>query len=187
MGGVIPFAAGGGVKLPPDSLINMDGEPLTGKIDVSLTYVDPTDTNQLNAAPGDYQAKMLDGTKSLIESSGMFELFIDDGKGRPGGFVDGAIAEVEYPISMSSLKTAANATPMFSWSVQITWWRMAVAPRSAPRCRSSPPGCASCRCRFVPSPTGRRSLLAAWRTFRAATPESRLSSGPHRMKPGSMP
>lgn len=128
MGGVIPFAAGGGVTLPPDSLINMEGEPLTGKVDVSLTYVDPTDTDQLNAAPGDYQAKMLDGTTSLLESWGMFELFIDDGKGRPARFVDGAVAEVEYPISMSSLKTAPGATPIFQFNRLTAMWEQQEAP-----------------------------------------------------------
>ena len=80
-GGAIPVSdtLGGNITIPAGALVDSQGDPLTGTVLASATFLDVTDEQQLLAAPGDFSARMLDESMAVLSSFGIAEIDIQDG------------------------------------------------------------------------------------------------------------
>lgn len=114
-GGKVPFRNGGGVMLPARSLVDVRGRPVSGRVRVSLTYLDVADPKQLKAAPGDFTARMKDGTMSRLESFGIFEISASDLSGQRVDLMKGRTATLEFPVPRVRRGKAPRATGLFSF------------------------------------------------------------------------
>nr|MDQ3023771.1 carboxypeptidase regulatory-like domain-containing protein [bacterium] len=128
---VIDASAGGVVEgmltqvkltLPPNALVDRDGNPLNINVDVQLTYIDPTDPERIAAAPGDMSATLLSGDEAQLESFGMAEVFIDDGSGEAANLAPGKEAELEYQIPFELQATAPPTIGLFSFDPESGDW-----------------------------------------------------------------
>jgi hypothetical protein len=121
-GGKVPFRNGGGVTLPPRALADSQGKPITGRVRVNLTYLDVTSPQQLKAAPGDFTARMRDGTVSRLESFGIFEISVSDLQGRRVDLIKGRTARLELPVPRMRRGKAPRATGLFSFDRVSGMW-----------------------------------------------------------------
>ncbi|MBV9496394.1 MAG: hypothetical protein JOZ54_19250 [Acidobacteria bacterium] len=93
-GGKLEFP-GAAITFPPDAFVDMSGRRVTGDVAVSLSAVDVKDPRQLASAPGDFTARMRDGSVRSLETFGLFELDITDPAGRNVQFAPGRAARVD--------------------------------------------------------------------------------------------
>ena len=88
----------GYLVLEPESLVNAEGALAQGQATAYLTMIDVQDRIALRASPGDFQAKMADGSSAWLESFGMSELLIVDAQGEELFLADGKTAELAMDI-----------------------------------------------------------------------------------------
>ena len=80
-GGTLNFPRGR-ITLAPDSFITAGGGRVDGAVDVAMTVIDVTDARQVASVPGDFTARMRDGSIQPLETFGLFELVAQDARGR---------------------------------------------------------------------------------------------------------
>jgi Carboxypeptidase regulatory-like domain len=114
-GGKIAFPNGGGVTLPERALVDSNGRAVKGKVQVRLTYLDVTDRKQLAAAPGDFTARMRDGSISRLESFGIFEIMASDLQGNPVNLLRGSSAKLELPVPRTRRGRPPDRTGLYSF------------------------------------------------------------------------
>jgi beta-glucanase (GH16 family) len=80
-GGRAAFPAGN-ITFPPNAFVDASGGAVTGPVNVSMSVLDLADPRQVASAPGDFTARMRDGSVRNLETFGLFELVIADANGR---------------------------------------------------------------------------------------------------------
>jgi endo-1,3-1,4-beta-glycanase ExoK len=96
-GGTLNFPAGT-VTIPPRALVDGGGQPIDGDVRVSFSAFDVTDPRQYRNAPGDFTARMRDGSIRQLETFGVFEVYVEDARGRRADLRRGTLAEVELGV-----------------------------------------------------------------------------------------
>lgn len=96
-GGKLEFN-GATIVFPPDAFVDSKGRQVKGDVNVSLSVLDVTDPRQLASAPGDFTARMRNGSIRSLETFGLFELVVADGRGRPVNFAPDRTARVELNV-----------------------------------------------------------------------------------------
>lgn len=75
-GGEAMGARGARVIVPAGSLIDPAGMSIEGEVTVHLTPIDPSVPAEIDAAPGDFEARTTDGAVAQLESFGMLDVTI---------------------------------------------------------------------------------------------------------------
>lgn len=114
-GGKVRFPNGGGVTLPPNALVDDNGQPVRGKVKVRLTSLDVSDRKQLRAVPGDFTAQMSDKSVRMLESFGVFEIAVRDSKERRVDLARGQTARFDLPIPEKVRERAPQISRLFSF------------------------------------------------------------------------
>ncbi len=114
-GGVVPIGGGGKITLPPAALVDSTGAPLTGMLQANLTFLDVTDEALLRAAPGDFSAVQLDSSETRLETFGITEIAIQDGRGQQANLAPGQTAQVQFPIPAAQQATAPATMGLYSF------------------------------------------------------------------------
>jgi licheninase len=99
-GGTLTFPAGT-VTIPPRALVDGGGRDIDGDVRVSFSAFDVTDPRQYRNAPGDFTARMRDGSIRQLETFGVFEVYVEDARGRRADLRRGALADVELVVPES--------------------------------------------------------------------------------------
>jgi len=105
----------------------MKGRRLTGDVDVTMSALDITDQRQLASAPGDFTARMRNGTIRNLETFGLFEL-VAESDGRAVRFAPGkaATVELEVPKEMPAIVPSFRFDERTGrWNQQTTEWQSA--------------------------------------------------------------
>lgn len=121
-GGRVSFADGGGVTIPPNSLVDGDGVPIKGPVMVSLTQLDVSDARQLKGMSGDFKAQMSDKSVRMLESLGVFEIVVADDKGRRADLAPGRTARFDLPVPKSLRPRAPRRSRLFSFNNESGFW-----------------------------------------------------------------
>lgn len=120
-GGLVPFARGGGVRIPPESLVTAGGKPVKGKADIRLTLLDLTDRAQFRSAPGDFQARLRDGRTVPLESFGIFEI-TGTANGEAIDLRPGTRAPIEVPVPERVRPRVTPRSTTFSFEPATGLW-----------------------------------------------------------------
>lgn len=96
-GGKLEFD-GATIVFPPDAFVDVRGRQVKGDVNVSLSVLDLADPRQLASAPGDFTARMRDGSIQNLETFGLFELVVTDDRGRRVNFVRDRMPRVELNV-----------------------------------------------------------------------------------------
>jgi len=91
-GGVVAFADGGRVTIPPDAF-----EGAGEAVNVQVTYYDPAVPEALSAAPGDFAATEEDGRRSQLRTSGMVDVRVTTDAGEVVDLAPGRRAQINFP------------------------------------------------------------------------------------------
>lgn len=114
-GGTVNGDDGAVLQVPANALVDDDGTPVTGAVQVALTPVDPT--AQPQAFPGEFAGILPDGGEGLLLSGGTVEFDL----GQAGGGINlaaGARATIELPV-YATLKP--DGTPLVPGDVVPLW------------------------------------------------------------------
>jgi hypothetical protein len=121
-GGTVRFSGGGGLTIPPNSLVDVDGRPVGGKVMVSLTQLDVSDRNQLRTMAGDFSARMADKSIRMLESFGVFEVVVTDARGRRANLARGTTARFDMPLPCALRGKVPKRTLLFSFDTAGGLW-----------------------------------------------------------------
>ncbi|MDX1429930.1 MAG: PKD domain-containing protein, partial [Rhodothermales bacterium] len=111
-GGTVEGEDGAAVTLPFDALVDSQGDPVDGNVEVSLTSLDIL-SDEIESFPGQFQGVTADGADTLIVSYGVTEFSLTQ-NGTELQLADGKTAEIEIPV-YSSTPTVGDEIPL--WSV----------------------------------------------------------------------
>ncbi|HET7436859.1 MAG TPA: carboxypeptidase regulatory-like domain-containing protein [Thermoanaerobaculia bacterium] len=132
-GGRLTFP-GAIITIPPNAFVDAYGGRVPGAVDIALTTVDLNNRRQLDAAPGDFTARMRDGSIRRLETFGLFE-FAAESDGRALEFARGKAAAVQLEMRAG----AREAVPAFRfdppsglWIQQPTPWQGGTVAVPAP-------------------------------------------------------
>lgn len=75
-GGEVTTTRGAKVVVPPSALVDKNGAPVTGSVNVILTPIDPSRDEEVRAAPGEFLANQAN-QPTMIESYGMVDITIE--------------------------------------------------------------------------------------------------------------
>jgi licheninase len=120
-GGRLSFPDGA-VSFPPNSLVDMRGRPLRGSVTVSFSTLDVSDRRQVRSAPGDFTARMRDKRIRQLETYGIFEVYVEDSRGRRANLAPGRKAAVELFIPRARRPTAPKVVGLFSFDTNSGLW-----------------------------------------------------------------
>src|ERR1041385_7140712 len=115
-GGRLTFP-GATVAIPPNAFVDARGARIAGDVDVALTAVDLNNRRQLEAAPGDFTARMQDGSIRRLETFGLFELAAES-NGRAVELARGMGATVQLDLR----RGARELVPAFSFDTVSGLW-----------------------------------------------------------------
>jgi hypothetical protein len=121
LGGALAFP-GGAITFPPNALVNEQGVPAQGMVNVSFTRLDVTDPVQLRSVPGDFTARMQDNTMRQLESFGVFEVIARDNNGQRLDLAPGQTADFKLLIPPSRLLPAPKVIGLFSFDTDSGLW-----------------------------------------------------------------
>lgn len=122
VGGTVDGARGAQVIVPAGALVDPDGAPVTGMVDVYLTPIDPGIETELLASPGDFEARTTAGSTVQIETFGMVDVTILDADGRELDVADGATLTVAIPAPTGATELPASV-PSWSFDEDAGIWR----------------------------------------------------------------
>jgi hypothetical protein len=124
-GATDPGVDGASLTLPPNALVDANGESVTGQIDVRMTPVDISG-DQISAFPGSFDAVQSDGTSTSLLSYGAVEFDLSQG-GAPLQLAAGKEATVLVPIYVPKNKdgddlAAGDSIPLWSLDESTGIW-----------------------------------------------------------------
>lgn len=120
LGGQLTFP-GGRVSFPPNALVNQQGQPLQGPVNVAFTALDVRDRIQIRSAPGDFTARMQNNTIRQLESFGVFEIFVADSNGQRANLAPGQRAAIEL-FNPQKWRRSPNVVGLFSFDTNSGLW-----------------------------------------------------------------
>lgn len=118
MGGMVSGDRGALVVVPPAALVDEDGQPVTGPVDVHLTPIDPSLPEEIGAVSGAFLAVGEDGD-TLLESLGMVDITIRQG-GQKLQVADGEVLQLAIPVPEGSDPPAT--IPLWSFDEALGRW-----------------------------------------------------------------
>lgn len=106
---------GSEIVIPPDSLVDKDGNRVTAPVDLFMSTIDLTDPE--GRFPGDYAAEDAGGQDVTLESFGAVQVDIQDGAGDPVNLAPGASATIRIPVHPDQLAAPGGPPPTIPlWS-----------------------------------------------------------------------
>ena len=114
-GGTVTTPDGGSVTVGTNSLVDSQNNTYTGDAIVSVTTFDPSDENQLNAFPGEFQGVSAQNETGPIKSFGFMDVTITDQNGQELQLAPGRTAQFSIPVPTSMRSTAQNMETCPLW------------------------------------------------------------------------
>ena len=86
LGGDIRMSADDGaptVTIPANSIVDANGDPYEGTVNVYPTFADPRDLDSISSAPGEFSFDNEEGEKQDLQTQGVLGLFFQTADGQP--------------------------------------------------------------------------------------------------------
>ncbi|MDZ7788790.1 MAG: PKD domain-containing protein [Halofilum sp. (in: g-proteobacteria)] len=117
-GGKVSGSDGTAIDVPPNALVDGNGDPVGGSVDVALTPVDTSDDDEFAAFPGSFGAIERDGDEVRLATLGVAEFLLEQG-GEELQLAPGATAELTIPLYATQLdgNTLAAGDTIPFWSL----------------------------------------------------------------------
>jgi hypothetical protein len=119
-GGTIEVENGGSLIFQPGGIINSDGNPYTGKVNVTSHFISPNDNNIGDIMPGDMTADDAMGNTMILGTAGMMAVDLRDNNGNRLNLAQGATATIKFPKVNAN---HPNEIPLWSFDEVIGRWQ----------------------------------------------------------------
>lgn len=120
-GATLSFPSGT-ITIPAGALVDARGTPIDGKVNVSFSSLDITNPRALRSVPGDFTARMRDGTIRNLETFGVFEVFVEDAAGGRANLAPGRTAAVTLQSPKNTRVIAPQVVGLFSFEDTTGRW-----------------------------------------------------------------
>ncbi|XP_053385220.1 cartilage intermediate layer protein 1-like [Mercenaria mercenaria] len=104
----------GGILIPKNSLVTIDGEPYKGKAKAQVHYMDPRNLEDFEASGGEFSYQE-DGENCPLETYGVFRTHFEDDSGNP--------LELSKPIQFELDPTVINVSYSDSGEPNVELWK----------------------------------------------------------------
>jgi protocatechuate 3,4-dioxygenase beta subunit len=123
-GGTATTLDNSSVAVGANSLVNSQNSTFTGNAVVSITTFDPSDENQLNAFPGEFQGTSAQNETGPIKSFGFMDVSVTDQNGQELQLSPGKTAQISIPVpnSMRSNATSMGTCPLWYFNPRTGIW-----------------------------------------------------------------
>jgi LysM repeat protein len=113
---------GAGLALEKNSLVLKGTTTPAESANVSLTPFDPTDEEQIQAFPGDFEGIGSNGEVSQIESFGFAKVQLKDDEENPLDLAEGKTAQLTIPISENQRESSPESIPLWNFDESLGTW-----------------------------------------------------------------
>lgn len=123
--GVVGSNDGVRVSIPPDAVVDANGQPVAGNVQLMIVPLDPS-TSKVDFAPGPFTGQPAAGGGLItFESLFMAELSLQDGNGNPLQLAPTATAEVAFrvPSNLVSKVSVGDQVPAWFYDASAGLWR----------------------------------------------------------------
>lgn len=123
-GGTATTLDNSSIAVGANSLVNSQNSTFTGNAVVSITAFDPSDENQLNAFPGEFQGTSAQNETGPIKSFGFMDVSVTDQNGQELQLLPGKTAQISIsvPNSMRSNATSMGTCPLWYFNPRTGMW-----------------------------------------------------------------
>ncbi|KAI0220788.1 hypothetical protein LSAT2_027738 [Lamellibrachia satsuma] len=113
------------VTIPPNSIVDADGNPYNGPVKVYPTFADPRDLDSISEAPGDFSFENEEGESQDLQTNGVLGLFFEDDNGNPLQ-LSGKTTLTLDPDSLGIGKTKDGQPDSYVWTLDADTgkWKM---------------------------------------------------------------
>jgi hypothetical protein len=114
-GGKITVAGGAEIEFPANSLTR-NGQVFSGKVNVSATFLDPSDANLSEKMRGALRGLETDGTEKGLQTFGMMGVELTDDSGQKIEIANGQKAKISMPIPANMATNAPQTIKLWHFS-----------------------------------------------------------------------
>ena len=124
------------VKIPPNSIVDADGNPYNGTVYVFPTFADPLDMESIAEAPGEFSFENEEGESQALQTNGVIGLSFESDTGAPLQ-LSGKTTLTLDPDALGIGKTADGQPDSYVWTLDAETgkWKMAAPLTYAKRRR----------------------------------------------------
>lgn len=115
-----PKRGGVSITIPPNSLVDARGKPLSGPATLELFAYDISLSNPI---PGDFSAKTAGGQDARMETFGAAHVQLTDGSGHAVELAPGKKALIRVQVQPQVLAHAPAIIPFFSYDLKTGYWK----------------------------------------------------------------
>mgnify|MGYP001489253208 CR=1 FL=1 len=123
-GGTVTLSSGASVALVANSVVNADGFPYAGNVQVAARWLDPTDPNLGEIMPGNLQGISRSTQEEVaLASYGMLAVELTGSAGEKLNIRFGYLATLKFPIPASLRNSAPAEIPLWYFDETTGLWR----------------------------------------------------------------
>lgn len=105
-----------------NNIMNADGSPYSGNVNIAAKYLDPSLQRTLNQMPGDLTATTIDQQRAVLTSMAMIAVELFDDGGNELQIKEGSSVDVKIPVPESLLNVAPATIPMWYFDEALGTW-----------------------------------------------------------------
>jgi hypothetical protein len=113
---------GARIQVPPNALVGPEGKGLRGPVELRFTLLDVTTVLGCQAAPGDFSGTLRNGKAARLDSYGIFDLSVEDAKGRRLALARGAKVGLAIPVPPKLAEGAPKKIGFFGFDPREGRW-----------------------------------------------------------------
>lgn len=121
-GGNVAINGGGSIDFPASSLMTIAGTPYEGLAEIATHYLDPSEADFLDRAPGDLTAINNDGNIAGLQSLGMIAVEMIAPDGTPLQVRDGSTVSITVPVPSALMGAAPATIPLWHFDESAGYW-----------------------------------------------------------------
>lgn len=121
-GGRVVDANGAFVDLPPNAIVDADGQPYSGTVDVAMAWIDPSAEDLPEIMVGDLSGLDLEGNRAALTTFGMLQVELLDPSGNELNLDEGQQAQLGFPVPVSMQGTAKETAPLWIYDEDLGTW-----------------------------------------------------------------
>lgn len=121
-GGTIDLNGGASVSFSPSGIIDANGDPYTGTVQVASQWLDPTDPRTFDQMPGNLQGVNNENEEVALLTYGMMVVELEDSNNEPLNLDSASTATITMPIPAELLAGAPAEIPLWSYNEEFGIW-----------------------------------------------------------------
>ena len=121
-GGQVAISGGVTMNFPPNSIVNEDGTPYSGSVNVAAQPIAADDPELSDKMPGDLVGRTTEGNTGALASMGMVAVELRSSSGDLLNVAEGQSVEMRMEVPADLLSNASSTIPMWYFDETAGFW-----------------------------------------------------------------